>query len=346
MGTEITTVIPAKLLGLATSRFDILEVWDPNIADYINVAGTLDDLKSNPPVNAAEEARIQALEDKVQTLDQQLQQKATKFVAVDPLNLDETTFPNQLSQTAGPTPASASAINFNGEDAYIELQGRTCVLDYTKDWSIGCSIQTQGYSVEEEGHNMVCFSSGGCSLNLKVQNQPNGEGSNWGLYTTSNADLYHVAARANSNAWASPADESRLLWVYDSTEKKLAHYISYADGPYSRKANISIPQTYIDAQTPGPELAFSRAWSGTGGVAFSGSDYEGVLTHWVLSPHAWADEELVEYFASPIEDLPTLALWDKVSSFIVPGVYPVVKDIKGNLTDGALINGEPSDFLV
>ena len=66
----------------------------------------------------------------------------------------------------------------------------------------------------------------------------------------------------------------------------------------------------------------------------------------MLSPHAWSDEELVEYFASPIEDLPTLALWDKVSSFIVPGVYPEVKDIKGNLTDGALINGEPSDFLV
>ena len=126
----------------------------------------------------------------------------------------------------------------------------------------------------------------------------------------------------------------------------MAYYIPYADGSYSRKANISIPQSYIDAQTPGPELAFSKPWSGTGGIAFSGSCYEAVLTHWILSPHAWTEEELIEYFSVPADELPTLDLYDKVSSFIVPGVYPNLTDVKGNLTGGALINGEPSDFLV
>ena len=132
------------------------------------------------------------------------------------------------------------------------------------------------------------------SLNLKVQGAPSGEGANWGLYTTPNGDLYHVAAKANGNVWASPADGCRLLWVYTASEKKLCYYISYADGSYSRKANISIPQSYIDAQAPGPELAFGKSWEGTGGVSFSGSEYEGILTHWVLSPHAWTDEELVQ----------------------------------------------------
>ena len=70
------------------------------------------------------------------------------------------------------------------------------------------------------------------------------------------------------------------------------------------------------------------------------------MTHWVLSPHAWTDEELVKYFVSPIEDLPTLALYDKVSSYIVPGVYPNLTDVKGTLSNGQLIGGEPAEFLV
>ena len=113
-----------------------------------------------------------------------------------------------------------------------------------------------------------------------------------------------------------------------------------------KKANISIPQTYIDAQTPSTQLEFGKAWSGTGGTAFSGTGYQAIMTHWVLSPHAWTDEELVEYFDSPIEDLPSLPLYDKVSSYIVPGVYPNLTDVKGTLSNGQLIGGEEADFLV
>ena len=52
-----------------------------------------------------------------------------------PLVLDEGTFPNQLSQ-AGPTPAATTAVNFAGNDEYIQFDGRTDVLDFTKDWSV------------------------------------------------------------------------------------------------------------------------------------------------------------------------------------------------------------------
>ena len=71
-----------------------------------------------------------------------------------------------------------------------------------------------------------------------------------------------------------------------------------------------------------------------------------IITHWVASPHAWTEEELVEYFGSPIEGLPSLPLYDKVSSFITPGVYPNLVDAKGTLTNGQLIGGEEADFLV
>ena len=66
----------------------------------------------------------------------------------------------------------------------------------------------------------------------------------------------------------------------------------------------------------------------------------------MASEYAWSEEELVEYFGSHIEDLPTLPLYDKVSSFITPGVYPNLVDAKNTLTNGQLINGEEADFLV
>ena len=124
----------AGLLGLQRAKFDKLYVLDyPNETDYINVAIALWSLQGKLQNLNSDEERISALEAKVQALDEQ---KAQKFVALDPLSLDEGIFPNQLSQQAGPTPQSASAINLNGDTAYIQFDGRTHVLDYTNDWSI------------------------------------------------------------------------------------------------------------------------------------------------------------------------------------------------------------------
>ena len=146
----------AGLLGLQTARFDLLEVYSSEQSKYINVAAEIDalvlavdDLEQRP---SDTDARIDAIEAKLAALDEQ---KATKFVALDPLSLNEGTFPNQLSQQGGPTPQSASAINLNGDTAYIQFDGRTHVLDLTKDWTVGCSIQTQGEGVE--GTNMTGF---------------------------------------------------------------------------------------------------------------------------------------------------------------------------------------------
>ena len=135
----------AGLLGLQTARFDLLEAYSSEQDKYINIAAEIDalvlavdDLEQRPTDT---DARLDAIEAKLAALDEQ---KATKFVALDPLSLNEGTFPNQLSQQGGPTPQSASAINLNGDTAYIQFDGRTHVLDYTKDWRIGCNIQTQG----------------------------------------------------------------------------------------------------------------------------------------------------------------------------------------------------------
>ena len=92
----------AGLLGLQAARFDLLEVYSSEQSKYINVAAEIDalvlavdDLENRP---SDTDARIDAIEAKLAALDEQ---KATKFVALDPLSLNEGTFPNQLSQQGG-----------------------------------------------------------------------------------------------------------------------------------------------------------------------------------------------------------------------------------------------------
>ena len=46
-----------------------------------------------------------------------------------------------------------------------------------------------------------------------------------------------------------------------------------------------------------------------------------------------------------LDDFSILSFYHKVSSWIKPGVYPTVYDVKGALTGGALYNGIPSDFV-
>ena len=45
------------------------------------------------------------------------------------------------------------------------------------------------------------------------------------------------------------------------------------------------------------------------------------------------------------DQLPSLNVGDKISSFTAPGEYPAVIDTKGVLTDGVFYNGLPDDFV-
>ena len=79
----------AGMLGLATARFDVLDVYSPSLNRYLDVIAALEALELQvgaleQQVGAlvdADDARITALEVKVTTLDET---KAAKFVAVDP----------------------------------------------------------------------------------------------------------------------------------------------------------------------------------------------------------------------------------------------------------------------
>ena len=155
-----------------------------------------------------------------------------------------------------------------------------------------------------------------------------------------------MATRFNNNTWRAPTDDSRLLWVYTASTRKLQYFLSYEAGVYARWGNITVPQTAIDGQTVDDTVSFGKPWSGPGGFNFSGSPYHATLSDWVLSPHAWTDLEIAEFFSEPPEQLPSLPLYEKISSWLKPGTYPEVIDFKGTLTNGSLYNGSPADFVV
>ena len=156
----------SSMLGVNGGRFDVPEVWD--VSKYIDVAEALGALAGVGNQIEVDEARIQALEDKLEALDGD---KATKFVAISPLHLKTDVFPNELYAAQPPPPTTANAIQLNGSDAYIEFaSGRVDVLDFTKDWSAAISIRIQGSSVQ--GANLATFGTGTHSMCLKVQGPP------------------------------------------------------------------------------------------------------------------------------------------------------------------------------
>ena len=87
----------AGMLGLQFSRFVRLLVYDPLTQIYKDVMETLRGLQDElDQLQILDTGRLDAIEAKLASLDEQIQLKAQKFVALNPLSLDEGTFPNQL----------------------------------------------------------------------------------------------------------------------------------------------------------------------------------------------------------------------------------------------------------
>ena len=72
----------AGMTGLQSARFDLLEVYYPPDNTYANIAFFINDLYDKIDlVVATDDARLEAIEAKLTSLDEQ---KATKFEAVSP----------------------------------------------------------------------------------------------------------------------------------------------------------------------------------------------------------------------------------------------------------------------
>ena len=231
-------------------------------------------------------------------------------------------------------------IELDGVNDYIEFTNAGDVLDFTKDWTIGVTLV--GVTGPASAKNMTLFGRGGVQINLKAQ----AGSTNWGLYVTSDNDLYNAAKRAQANTWYAPGDFSRILFVYTAADKRLKYFLGDpATGTYAQRANLSIPQSMVDGQNISGGLCIGKEWTGVGGSGFSGINWHGGLNNLIVSDMAFTGPHLVEYFQTG-EAFTAMELYADVTSYAKLGedTFPTVTDEKGVLTGGALVNGTAEDF--
>tara|TARA_R110002096_G_scaffold6194_1_gene28343 strand:- start:556 stop:1635 length:1080 start_codon:yes stop_codon:yes gene_type:complete len=233
-------------------------------------------------------------------------------------------------------------IELDGANDYISLPalagGSEDVLDFSKDWSVGCTFV--GVEPGSDAKNMCLFRNGGCSLNLKRG------GTNWGLYITSDDNLYDAATRATANTWYAPQDFSRVLFTYSVASGRVKYYLgSPATGTYALRANVLIPASMVSGQSHGTALEVGNAWTGTGGSGFSGNYWDGGVNNLIISDMELVGPQVVEYFETG-EAFPTHEYYADLTSYCQLGEnsYPDVVDDKGNITGGVLVNGTADDF--
>jgi len=253
-----------------------------------------------------------------------------------------------LSEFSSAGNQSNKYIDLDGVNDFIEFDNADAVLDFTQNWTIGATLV--GVTGASSALNMTLFSRGGVHITLKAH-----EGSsNWGLYVTSNNDLYNGTSRAQANTWYAPNDFSRIMFTYNATTKRLKYYLGDpSTGTYAMRANLSIPQSMVDSQDITGGLKIGSDWTGVGGSYFSGINWNGGVNNLIGSDMEFSGPFVEEYFQNQSSDpdnpdaffqqaefYPDLTFYCKLGE----DVYPNVSDEKSTLTNGELFNGSADDF--
>ena len=231
-------------------------------------------------------------------------------------------------------------IDLDGVNDYIEFLSAGDVLDFTNDWSIGVTLVGVTGPISSTKINL--FGRGGVQITLQAQ-----EGSmDWGLYVTSDNDLYSTEKRAQANVSYKPKDFSRLLFVYDSKTRRLKYFIGDpSNGIFAQWGNLLIPQSMIDGQNIERGLCIGKGFNGVGGSRFSSINWNGGFNNLILSNIAFTGPYLIEYFQTS-EDFTKMELYSDVVAYAKLGEdeFPNVKDEKGLLLGGQLVNGKAGSF--
>lgn len=230
-------------------------------------------------------------------------------------------------------------IKLDGVNDHIEFDNAGNALDFTKDFSIGVTLVGVGHPSTPVKYKL--FGRGGVQITLLAST-----GSNWGLYVTSDNDLYNADKRAQANTGYAPSDFGRILFVYTATDRRLKYYLGDpSTGVFAQRANLLIPQTMVDGQNITGGLDIGKPFSGVGGSGFSGVNWQGGVNNLVVSSMAFTGPHLTEYFQTG-EAFTEMELYPDLTAYCKLGedVYPNISDEKGLLTGGLLVNGSADDF--
>ena len=264
----------------------------------------------------------------------------------------------ELSQFSSAGNQASKFIDLNGVNSYIGFDDVPTLdaLDFTKAWTIGTTFV--GVEGPASFKKMTLFGRGGVKITLNAQEVPNDpEGVtqyNWGLYVTSDNDLYSSDKRAQCNTWYSPGNFSRVMFTYDPTTKRLKYWLGDpSDGTYAQRGSLIIPQSMIDGQNISGGLEIGNGWSGVGGSNFSGINWDGGVNNLVGSDIVFSGPYIEEYFQNqstdpdnPSASFEQTEFYDYLTFHCKLGedAYDDVSDEKGLLTGGKLYNGSADDF--
>ena len=253
-----------------------------------------------------------------------------------------------LSEFSSVGNQSNKYIDLDGVNDYIGFSNAGGLLDFTQDFTIGISLV--GITGPNSPQNFTLFSRGGVHITLKA----NSASTNWGLYVTSNNDLFNTTSRAQANTWYRPNDFSRILFAYDSTSQRLKYYLGDpSTGDYAMRANLFIPNSMISSQDITGGLKIGDSWTGTGGAPLSGVNWNGGVNNLIGSNIKFTGPFIEEYFQNQSSDpdnpdafFTQAEFYNDLNIYCKLGedVYPNVTDEKGTLLDGELYNGSLDDF--
>jgi|TARA_E500000331_G_scaffold351987_1_gene399700 hypothetical protein len=209
--------------------------------------------------------------------------------------------------------------------------GSEAVFDLSKDFSFGVTMVGLGNEGSSDGAYVTLASNGNTAVYLRRG------GSNWGFYVGAGN------ANAGVNTWVSPGVSDRILLTYNATTYRMKYYLGDpATGVYAMRGNYFVSSAIRTNNTVDGVL---KVGDGVDSGIVTGQHWDGGLNNMIISDHELTGPQIAEYFQSG-EQYDSNEFYDDVTTWSKFGedVYPNVTDVKGNATQGALINGTESDF--
>lgn len=230
--------------------------------------------------------------------------------------------------------AADSYIALDGDNDYFKFTGgsaeATSILDWSKDWSLGMTVVD--FSDMGDNKRMTVASNGGNHLTLQ-----RGHGQDAFYISGDNGVTSHGA-----NVWYNLDDNRRILFIYNSTTRRIRYLVGDGEGGYNQRADLNIDQGVGvggGAGTPDNTLSFGK---GEGMFV----NFHGAVDKVITRDAQMSDVQVAEFFSNLERDYTQLSFYGDLTSYINAGedAYPLVTDAKGALTGGEMFGGSAASF--
>ncbi len=227
----------------------------------------------------------------------------------------------QIGRGDGSSVLANAYIRLAGSDEHIEFEqmqagnAADCILNLDKDFSLSITIPL--IDTPENGQRIKMIENGTNAIQFNIGS------SNYGVYFTDGS------LSQGANVWVEIAANDELTFVYTASTNYMAYYIN---GVY--KANLALANRTNNADG-----------NVKIGMPTGANRLKGGVDNFIAWDYPLSANDLVEVASGVAIESRTAYPAAVAYCRMGEDVYPHVSDLKGNLQDGALINGSPADFV-